>query len=123
MMTTKVRVGLALTGAGLMAASGIVHSLVGWPALRRTLSETTPAAVIEGLAVPWHFAGVAMIVFGVLAAIDVALARRTQRSAPVSTFVGAAYVLFGLAGLVAIKPDATFALFIVPGLLVLAAPR
>jgi hypothetical protein len=120
---STVRLVLAWVGAVLMVVSGTIHSLVGWPALRQTLSATTPAAVVDGLAVPWHFAGVAMIVFGVLAASDVQQARRARRSPRAATIIGAAYVLFAVAGAVAIKPDPTFAIFIVPGLLILLAPR
>jgi hypothetical protein len=64
-----------------------------------------------------------MVLFGALAALDLYRARARQASAPITMVIGVAYVLFGAAGMIFIKPDPTFALFIVPGLLLLAAPR
>jgi hypothetical protein len=107
-----------------MGAAGLVHSLAGWPALRRTMAGTSvPAEVVDGLAVPWHFAGMAMVLSGVLVALDLRAPRASPAPRRFAMTIGAAYVLFGFAGLALVKADPTFALFIVPGLLVLAAPR
>jgi hypothetical protein len=63
----------------------------------------------------------AMMVFGLIAAIDLRTARVRGVRPSTALMVGAAWVLFGLAGIAGVKPDATFALFIVPGALLLAS--
>jgi hypothetical protein len=83
---TRGRLVAGTLGGLLLVAEGAMHSLIGWPAVRRTLlGATTQPDVVQGLVVPWHLAGL------------------------------------GMAGLALVRPDATFALFIVPGLLCLAA--
>jgi hypothetical protein len=117
---TRLIVGM-ITGAVLIA-TGAIHSILGWPAVSMSFRASgAPPALVQGLAVPWHFAGVAMITFGVMA---IALFAAAARGRAVSLFpvrvIAAAYMLFGLAGIVLIKADATFLLFLVPGALLLA---
>ena len=116
------RVILGLIAGVVMAASGIAHSAVGWRALQQTLRTTNvPDDVSRGLAVPWHFAGMTMVLSGVLAAMTVLRMRGGTLTAWPAVVVGAAWILFGLWGLVAVKRDATFLMFIIPGALLLAA--
>ena len=120
---SRSREWIGIFGGALMMASGALHSIAGWPALQATMRETnTPRMVVDGLAVPWHFAGAGMIVFGLLVILDLRGARRGAASSPpMSRVIGGCYLAFGLAGLVAIKLDPTFAMFIIPGLLALIA--
>jgi hypothetical protein len=119
---SMTRVILGSIAGFLMAVSGVAHSAVGWRALQRTLSTTNvPDDVAQGLAVPWHFAGMAMLLSGVVGVTTVWRMRSGETTAWPAIAVGAAWVLFGLWGLAVVKRDATFLLFIVPGVLLLAA--
>lgn len=92
-----------------MAAMGCLHSLVGWGEFQRT-----PLAphISEGLKVLWHFAGVAMVTFGV---ITIVTRDRTTRLG-----IGAMYVLFSIGCTVFIRFGAALLLmFCLPGLMVL----
>ena len=117
---TRLIIGM-ITGA-VLVATGAIHSVFGWPAVSTSFRASgAPPELVQGLAVPWHFAGMAMITFGVIA---IALFAAAARGGAVSLFpvrlIAVAYVLFGLAGIVLIKADATFLLFLVPGALLLA---
>jgi len=119
---TLSRVILGLIAGVAMAASGVAHSAVGWRALQQSLNATNvPDEVSRGLAVPWHFAGMAMILSGVLAVVSVVRMRGGTPSEWPAIAVSAAWILFGLWGLLAVKRDPTFLMFIIPGALLLAA--
>jgi len=120
---SRGRMWIGIVAGVLMMASGLLHSIAGWPGLKAAMGQTnTPRAVVDGLAVPWHFAGIGMVVFGLLVILDMRAARRGLPSnPPVNRVIGGFYLAFGLVGLVAIKLDPTFALFIVPGLLAVSA--
>jgi hypothetical protein len=108
---------------GLMIASGTLHSVAGWPALVKTLAVShVPSDVVAGLAVPWHFTGIAMAAFGVVAIWTFLTAWRSApvplmpvRISAVAHLACAAYVgAF-------VKLDLVVALLAVPGLMVLGA--
>jgi len=106
----------------LMVTSGLVHSTVGWRELNRILRDTKISpAVRDGLAVPWHFAGLSMAAFGLIVAVVLWRARSGGMSTAVLLIVGSVWLLVGAAGMLTIKVDATFLLFLIPGLLVLFA--
>jgi len=119
----RLRFGTGLLACLLMAASGLLHSAMGWPAVKRALSGAD-ATTVAGLAVPWHFAGGAMMAFAALAAYCLvgAVQANTSLLVPVR-FIAIAYLLFGLVGLVLIKPDPTFLMFLIPGAMLLFASR
>jgi hypothetical protein len=117
------RLVLGLIAAAMLVASGLVHSLLGWTSVRKELgSLPVPPGFTDGLAVPWHFAGMSMVTFGVIAAIALLRARRTA-GVPLDAVVliGLFYTLFGLLGALLIKVDPTFAMFIGPGVMLLVA--
>jgi hypothetical protein len=119
---SMIRVVLGILAGLAMALSGVAHSVLGWRALQQTLATTDiPADVRAGLAVPWHFAGMAMVLSGVLAIATVLRMRGGAMIAWPAVVVGAAWILFGLWGLVAVKRDPTFLMFILPGALLLLA--
>lgn len=122
-MLSRARVVCGLVAGGLMIASGLMHSVMGWPAVKVALQKADARAVAD-LAVPWHFTGGAMMTFGALAALCVLGAMRGEPALlmPVRV-VAIAYLLFGAAGLVFIKPDPTFLLFLVPGAMLLFTSR
>ena len=73
------------TVAGLIAGvllilSSAAHSLLGWKVQRAGLEAARALAdLILGLGLGWHFAGVAMLTFGVIAIVLAAAAGRGAR--------------------------------------------
>ena len=110
-----------LTAGILVLLSSAAHSLLGWKQLSGELAKTNaPADLVRGLAIGWHFGGAAMVAFGIIA---VTLCGGALRGRAVSAFplkvIGGVYLLFGVAALVASGGEPFFAIFIVPGLLLL----
>jgi hypothetical protein len=116
------RLVLGLIAGIAILASSAAHSLFGWPQLRRALTDAgTPADLIVGLSIGWHFAGLAMLVFGVLTImlfID-ALRRRPVSLRPV-VLVAIGYLVFGTWALTVSNLDPFFLSFLLPGILLLA---
>jgi hypothetical protein len=118
---TKARQIGGWIGGAAMVLSSAAHSLLGWKALAQQLAATTaPADLVRGLALGWHFAGAAMLVFGLIAcaAFGAAIKGRPGSALPMA-LVGALYVVFGIGAFVASEMNPFFAIFVVPGLLVL----
>jgi hypothetical protein len=97
--------------------------LVGWRVQRTALEAArAPADLILGLGLGWHFAGVAMLAFGVIVIMLIAAAGRGQ---PVSLrpvlVIGLGYTGFGIWALVASGFEPFFLTFVLPGVLLLAA--
>lgn len=119
-MSSRARVFIGLIGSVLMLVSCIPHSLLGWPSQRQVLERSNvPADTILGLSLGWHFGGLAIAVFGLIASISfVQVLRGHAPHMRATTIIGAAYAAFGVWGWWLTREP--FALvFIVPGLLVL----
>ena len=121
---------LALVAAVILVLSSGAHSLMGWPALRTQLSATNaPAALVDGLAMGWHFAGLTMLVLGVLVLWLLAISRSGAPSIRLPLLViGGAYVLFAIGCALLLGWDPFLFTFLVPGVLLavaglLLAPR
>jgi hypothetical protein len=115
------RLVLGLIAGVMILATSAAHSLLGWPRLRHALTEAdTPAELIVGLSIGWHFAGLAMLVFGALAILLFADALKGR---PVSLrpvlLIGIAYLVFGTWSLTVSSLDPFFLAFLVPGILLL----
>ena len=111
---------LGIVGGVLMIASGAMHSLMGWTELNKSAGTKVPQEFVAGLAVPWHYTGLGMVVFGVLAIwFFVQRLRRIAVPAFPAMLVGLFYCAFALIGFLFIKPDPFFAMFGIPGTLVL----
>jgi len=120
---TSVKRMVGLVAAGLLILSSGAHSLLGWKQLNgQLMANRVPPDLILGLKLGWQFGGVAMLVFGVV--VVSILARPSQndrgRVFPVLA-IGVAYVTFGAWALIVSGHDPFFAIFIVPGLLLLVA--
>lgn len=106
----------------LVASSG-AHSLLGWPQLEKSLlQQNVGANLVQGLEIGWHFGGVSMLVFGLIAIwlfSEVLRGREASLRAPLLT--GLAFVAFGCWALGVSDINPFFIVFIVPGLLLLAA--
>ena len=112
-----------LLAALVITASSVAHSVLGWPVMRGRLAATnTPDDLARGLGVGWVWGGVCMATFGVMLLWYIARDWRGVR-APVAPFrlIGVTYVLFGLAALRVSDGDPFYAVFVVPGLLLLYA--
>ena len=74
---------ILVVAAGLvLIASSAAHSLLGWPQLLVNLhSARVPLDLIGGLAMGWHFAGVAMLTLGLLALWLASVAQRSVERA------------------------------------------
>ena len=118
----RAYVGIA-AGILLVASSG-AHSLLGWPQLAaRLVSANAPDDLIHGLAIGWHFGGVAMLAFGCIA-ISAFAARLRGRAVPPGPVlcIAVAHGLFGAVAMVDAGFDPFFLIFIVPaGMLLFAA--
>jgi len=115
------RLVLGLIGGVLILVTSAAHSLLGWPELRRALTAAdTPADLIVALSIGWHFAGLAMLVFGALAILLFADALRGR---PVSlrpvVLIAIAYLVFGTWSLTVSSLDPFFLAFLGPGILLL----
>src|SRR5215210_8749447 len=92
---------LVIAASVLLIASSGAHSLLGWPALRAKLdAASVPADLVQGLAMGWHFAGLAMLVLGI---VTLWLLRAERHGADVRLplfVIGGAYELFGIGCLV-----------------------
>ena len=115
------RLVLGLIAGVVILASSVAHSLLGWPQFRRALTEAdTPADLIVGLSLGWHFAGLAMLVFGVL---TIMLFTSALRHRPVSlrpvVLIGIAYLVFATWALTVSNLDPFFLTFLLPGALLL----
>ena len=119
----RSRLAVGFLAGALLVASGLMHSLLGWREMRAAFSPTgAPPDLVAGLAVPWHFAGLSMVTFGVLVIAGfMGAARRREGSLRTPRIIALAYVAFAIGGAIFIKLDPTFLLFLVPGAMVLAA--
>lgn len=117
------RLGIALgIASGLMLVlSSAAHSLLGWKQLSADLAKTNaPPDLVRGLAIGWHFGGLAMLIFGILVLGLFAMALRGNAIPVVPAFViSIGYLAFGIGALAVTGFDPFFMVFIVPGLLLL----
>jgi hypothetical protein len=113
-------VGLLATAVILLSSGA--HSLLGWKSLEpRIAAVGTPKDLVTGLRIGWQWGGAAMVALGLIAA---SIFIQRLRGANVSAFpvvvIGVVYVLYG-AWAMNLSGDPFFAIFIVPGVLLLLA--
>ena len=109
----------------VMILSGLAHSVLGWRAMDAQLKAIdAPADLVLGLLVGWHFAGLAILVFGAIALWTFAgrLAGRAVDTTP-ALWIGASYLIYGLGALAVSSWNPFFLVFVVPGLMVSLAAR
>ena len=114
---------LTLVAAVIVILSSGAHSLLGWPGLRRQLAATNaPAALVDGLAMGWHFGGLMMLVIGFVIIWLVLAARNGATRVWLPLFViGLAYELFAIGCAVLLGFDPFLFIFLVPGALLSSA--
>jgi hypothetical protein len=117
----SLRTILAVVGAMMLIASSAAHSLLGWPSLRgRLTAASVPADLLAGLAMGWHFGGVAMLALGVIA-LWAAAERRSRAANFALAVIGAAYLAFGMGAAATLGWDPFQLIFLIPGALLAAA--
>ncbi|HET7433602.1 MAG TPA: hypothetical protein VFN10_02695 [Thermoanaerobaculia bacterium] len=124
----KISRGQAILGivAGVaLLLSACAHSLMGWPSVRAKLDAVHASAeLIQMFAVGWHFGGVAMVAFGLIAIYLFAKCLRGERPSLVPvTIIAAAYIAFGAWGLFTSRFDLFFLIFLIPGFVLASASR
>jgi hypothetical protein len=120
MNRTQASIGYA--AAILIVLSGAAH-FVGWIKLRTILSASTaPPDLIQALGIGWVFGGVAMLALGSIAIASTVKRRHdpTASLLPVR-IIGIAYVAFGAGAMSITGFDPFFLVFILPGILLVAA--
>jgi hypothetical protein len=119
---SRLRTILVVAAGLVLIASSAAHSLLGWPQLRASLTaENVPLDLISGLAMGWHFAGVAMLTLGLLA---IWLASVAQRSVGVRLpvgLIGVAFIGYAAVAAAAFGFDFIEIMFLTPGALLTAA--
>ena len=114
-----LRVPIGLIAGVLLVLSSAAHSLLGWKQLGAALTAAGASAdLITGLSIGWHFAGVAMLVFGciVIATFVDVMRQRPVSLRPVAC-IAAAYLLFGVWALGVSGLNPFFLVFIIPGIM------
>jgi len=118
----RLRSVLGLIASAILFLSAGAHSFLGWKSLQpRIEAFGAPADLVTGLRIGWQFGGAAMLVFGIIAAW-VFLQRLRGVSVPAFPVVviGVIYALYGVWA-ISLTGQAFFAIFIVPGVLLLLA--
>ena len=114
---------LTLVAAAIVILSSGAHSLLGWPGLRTQLAATNaPEALVDGLAMGWHFGGLMMLVTGLVILWLVGIARDGAASVWLPLFlIGIAYELFAIGCAVLLGFDPFLFIFLIPGSLLSCA--
>lgn len=109
---------LGIIAAVILILSSAAHSLMGWKALAAQLAQANaPADLIGGLRIGWHFGGACMLTLGII--VLTIFIRRMPAMPAFAT--GVLYVVFGAWALAVSDFNPFFAIFIVPGVLLLIA--
>lgn len=119
-MASQLRTIIGLVGAIVMTLSSGAHSVMGWAAQRQLLVQLqAPPETIRGLLIGWQFGSVAILSFGVIAALSfVQVLRGRTPHMRATLIIGFAYTGFGIwAWFLTREPFSL--VFIVPGMLVL----
>lgn len=119
----RLRVILGYIGGVLLVASSVAHSLLGWKGLSTSLAQTqAPADLVTGLAIGWHFAGVAMFTFGCIVIWEIAnLGRRGSLALWPVLLIGLVYVAFGIWARIVSNANFFMLAFVIPGAILVAS--
>jgi len=111
-----------MSGGALMVLLGVIHNLLGIPALQRAVARGELAQRLAGpQMVNWLFSGVAMSLFGVLVLLAAwELGRPGRLAYRIIVLTGIFFLMTGL-GAYLMEPQAGVLMFAVLGLLLCAA--
>jgi hypothetical protein len=123
MISSALKAWIGIVAGAFLVLSSAAHSVLGWRALQAELAGTNvPADLAFSLEAGWHFAGVAMLAFGVqtVGIFRQRLAGRQTPTWPV-TVAGIVYATYGIWATWASGFHLFFLVFLVPGLALIAA--
>jgi len=111
-----------ITGIILILSSG-AHSLLGWKAMHEQLvAIDAPEELATGLGLGWHFAGLAMLLFGcILLGVFVPRLRGQFTALWPARLIGIGYTAFGLVAYKVSSMNFFMTVFVVPGILIALA--
>lgn len=114
---------LGFLAGALLILSSAAHSLLGWSELRTELLKVHLAPdLIFSVGIGWHFGGLCMFLFGAIPMLQFGrLRRHPDTSLLPSLILALGYLAFGSWTLVASHWNPFFAVFLVPGALLLIA--
>jgi hypothetical protein len=118
----RLRNVLGLIASLILFLSAGAHSFLGWKSLRpRIEAFGVPADLVTGLRIGWQFGGAAMLVFGIICGVIFVHRLRGDfvPSLP-AMVIGVVYALYGVWAL-NLSGEGFFAIFIVPGVLLVLA--
>jgi hypothetical protein len=105
----------------MLVLSAFAHSLAGGAQLRSELAAAAvPADLFQGVMIGWYFGGAAMFAFGLVVGHAFLGAEPAGSTVP-ALLIGTVYLVFGFCALALSSLDPFFLVFVVPGLLVVAA--
>lgn len=113
---------LGLIAGAILVLSSAAHSFLGWKGLRaRLVTAQAPPDLILGLATGWHFAGAAMLAFGLIV-LAIFVKRLRGEAVPTlpALIIAILYLISGAWAMVATR-NPFFFIFIVPGLMLAVA--
>lgn len=120
---SKTRAVLGVIAGIMLILSSVAHSTLGWRGLSQQLTaEGVPNDLLQGVKAGWQFAGLAMLVFGVIALVFAFDVWRgvVVRKTPLLT-MGIGYVGFFLWALTLGGWNPFLLVFLIPGILLLIA--
>ena len=120
---SRIRIIMGFVAGAILIASSGAHAFLGWPAIRLLLKRANvPNDLLGGVMVVWQFGGVAMLTFGCIVLwLFTQLINGRSMSLRPALLIGLAYVAFGVWALAIGGLSPFFLLFIIPGLLLVAA--
>ena len=119
----RARAVLGIVAGVTLILSSAAHSLLGWKKMQMDLASVqAPSDLVLGVAVGWHFGGVAMLAFGCIVTSLFLKRLKGENVSSLPAFVVAvAYVGFGFWALRASHLNPFFFIFIAPGILLAIA--
>jgi len=119
----RLRLVLGFVGGTLLLLSSALHSILGWKATSAELAKTNvPPDLRQGLELGWHFGGALTLAVGCIVILSfVGLAKGQPVSLRPVTVIALVYLGFGGWVLAVTNGDPFAFMFIVPGLILLAA--
>lgn len=119
----RARLIIGIVASALLVLSSAAHSIVGAMQMEAEFAKAgVPDDLALGLRAGWQFGGAAMLVFGLIG-LDAFVGRLRGRAVPLRPVLLTAvmYLLFGAWALAMSGFDPFFSVFVVPGVLLLAA--
>ena len=119
----RLQLVLGFLGGALLLLSAAAHSVLGWKGISAELAKArVPSDLIQGLEMGWHFGGALTLAVGcIVILLFVSVAKGQPVSLRPVIVIALVYLGFGGWALVFSHMDPFCLIFIIPGLILLAA--